>query len=79
MTKVLSLALRLFGNMFAGIVLLGVIAFLTSKLSIFSLEIGQLAVIPFWLFELFVAAVQAIVFFVLMLAYMGDAKSLHDH
>ena len=78
-TKILSLALSLFGNIFAGIVLLSVMAFLTSKLAIDSVGVGQLAIVPFWFFEIFVATVQAAVFGILMLAYLGDAKLIHEH
>jgi F-type H+-transporting ATPase subunit a len=66
-----ALALRLFGNAFAGEVLLVVIAILSSYLAGF--------VLPFFMaFELFIGFVQAYVFFVLTLIFTSLAVS-HDH
>ena len=76
-SKLLSLSLRLFGNIFAWIVLISVMAFLTWSLSIFWLNIWEIAVLPFWLFELFVAFIQAVVFFVLTSVYFKEARSHH--
>src|SRR5690606_32792870 len=57
-----ALALRLFGNAFAGEVLLIVIAVLTSYAAV--------AVLPFFMaFELFIGFIQAYVFFVLTLIF----------
>lgn len=72
-----ALALRLFGNAFAGEVLLIVIAILTGYLAAFTL--------PFFLaFELFIGFIQAYVFFVLTviftaLAVASHGPSEHDH
>lgn len=67
----IALALRLFGNAFAGEVLLIVIAILSGYLSGF--------VLPFFMaFELFIGFVQAYVFFVLTLIFTSLAVS-HDH
>jgi len=67
LAKVLSLSLRLFGNIFAGEVLitvmLGLMAFIVP--------------IPFMLLELLVGAVQATVFAMLTLAYLTVATSHH--
>lgn len=71
--KVLSLSLRLFGNIFAGVVLIGIITFLTGKLAILGLNLWEIFVLPFWLFELFVAFVQAVIFFVLSSIYFQQA------
>lgn len=76
-SKLLSLSIRLFGNIFAGVVLLAVMAFLTAKLSFFSIPIGQIAVLPFWCFEIFVALIQSLVFLILMNSYFKDARSHH--
>ena len=72
-----SLSLRLFGNIFAGIVLIGVISYLMASATWAVFEIGRLAVIPFWFFEVFVALIQAIVFAFLMIAYFKGASEKH--
>ncbi len=74
---VMSLSLRLFGNIFAGVVLLWVIGFLLSSATAQFFEIGRFLTIPFWFFEVFVAFVQAIVFTSLMVAYFKQAASEH--
>ena len=71
-----ALALRLFGNAFAGEALLIVIAVLTSYLSA--------VILPFFMaFELFIGFIQAYVFFVLTLIFTSLAVShhgpTHDH
>ncbi len=66
-----ALALRLFGNAFAGEVLLIVIAALTSYAATVTL--------PFFMaFELFIGFIQAYVFFILTLIFTSLAVS-HDH
>src|SRR3989338_9180918 len=67
--KVLSLSLRLFGNVFAGEVLL------TVMLGIFSYFLP----IPFLFLELLVGAIQATVFSMLTLAYLTVATQDHGH
>ncbi len=63
--KVLSLSLRLFGNIFAGEVLMTVIASL----------VGLLIPTPFMLLELLVGIIQASVFAMLTLVYMTVATA----
>ncbi len=66
-----SLALRLFGNAFAGEVLLMVIAVLTSYFAS--------VVLPFFMaFELFIGFIQAYVFFILTLMFTALGTSSHD-
>lgn len=67
--KVLSLSLRLFGNIFAGEVLL------TVMLGIFSYFLP----IPFMFLEVLVGAIQATVFAMLTLAYLTVATQDHGH
>ncbi len=74
--KILSLSLRLFGNIFAGEVLLTVIAGL----------IAYLAPLPFMALEILVGAVQAVVFSMLALVYLTmaaeephGAHAEHEH
>ncbi len=65
--KVISFSFRLFGNIFAGEVLLGVLAFL----------IPYLVSLPFYGLELFVGFVQALVFMMLSVAFWVIAVSGH--
>lgn len=65
LSKVLSFAFRLFGNIFAGEVLLAVIAFLMP----FFLPL------PFLMMELFVGVIQALVFSMLTTAFLNLAVS----
>lgn len=65
--KIISFAFRLFGNIFAGEVLLAVIAFL----------IPALAPIPFIGLEIFVGFVQALVFAMLTLVFTNMATESH--
>jgi len=71
-----SLSLRLFGNIFAWIILVWVIGYLWAmSSSFFNLwETGRIFALPFWFFELFVAFVQAAVFAWLMIAYFGQSR-----
>ena len=62
-TRPLSLAVRLFANIYAGEILI------TVMLSIF----GFLLPIPFMLFEIFVAFLQAFVFMLLSIAYISGS------
>jgi len=68
--KMVSLSLRLFGNIFAGEVLLTVLAGL----------IAYLVPLPFMALELLVGAVQATVFSLLTLVYLTIATTpIHNH
>jgi F-type H+-transporting ATPase subunit a len=68
-SKVLSFAFRLFGNMFAGIVLVAIVAGLLGKISILPAMI--------MLFELFVGVIQAFVFGMLTMVFMAQATQGH--
>lgn len=69
-SRLVALSLRLFGNAFAGEVLLLVIAVLTSYFSS--------VVLPFFMaFELFIGFIQAYVFFVLTLIFTSLAVATH--
>jgi F-type H+-transporting ATPase subunit a len=72
--KIVSLSLRLFGNIFAGEVLLTVLASLIAGYGAFLIPI------PFMLLELIVGIVQATVFAMLTLVYLSVATSqIHGH
>src|SRR5688572_16579333 len=63
-TRTAALALRIFGNVFGGEVLLVVIAFLTGYAAVVALPV-------FYMLELFVGAVQGYVFFMLTIAFIS--------
>ena len=75
-TRTAALALRIFGNVFGGEVLLGVIGFLTGYASVLALPI-------FYSLELFVGAVQGYVFFMLTIAFISlglpGEEDAHGH
>ena len=68
-SRILSFAFRLFGNIFAGSAVLAVFGFLT-------VGIANLVFIPL---EIFVAFVQALVFALLTLVFLEMASTGHDH
>lgn len=71
-SRLVALSFRLFGNAFAGEVLLLLIAILTSY--------GATLVLPFFIaFELFIGFIQAYVFFVLTLIFTSLAIQTHGH
>jgi len=67
-SKIISFAFRLFGNVFAGEVLLTILAFL----------IPVLVTVPFLGLELFIGFVQALVFAVLTLVFINMAMVSHE-
>ena len=71
LSRVLSFAFRLFGNIFGGQVLLFVMAFL----------VATMLPVIFYAFELFVGVIQAFVFAMLTLSFIGGAMAGHgdDH
>jgi F-type H+-transporting ATPase subunit a len=69
LARIISLTFRLFGNVFAGSVVLAVFAFI----------LPFLADVIFIPFELFVAVVQAFVFALLSLTYLQLATTSHEH
>jgi F-type H+-transporting ATPase subunit a len=66
--KVLSFSFRLFGNVFAGEVLLIVISFL----------VPYIVPVPFYALELFVGLIQALVFTMLTLVFLTNATMVHE-
>lgn len=67
--KFISFSFRLFGNVFAGEILLAVIAFL----------IPVIAPLPFMFLEIFVGAVQAFIFAILTLVFLKVATTAEEH
>ncbi len=68
LAKIMSFAFRLFGNVFAGEVLLAVILFL----------VPVIAPMPFYGLEIFVGFIQALVFSMLSLVFFNMATISHD-
>jgi F-type H+-transporting ATPase subunit a len=66
--KIMSFSFRLFGNIFAGEVLLIVVSYLAAFL----------ASLPFMGLELFVGLVQALIFSMLSLVFFMMATAHHD-
>ena len=69
LSKILSFAFRLFGNMFAGVVLIAIVAGLLGRISILPAMI--------MMFELFVGIIQAFVFGMLTMVFMAQATQGH--
>lgn len=69
LSKILSFAFRLFGNMFAGVVLVAIVASLLGNISILPAMI--------MMFELFVGVIQAFVFGMLTMVFMAMATQGH--
>jgi F-type H+-transporting ATPase subunit a len=68
-SKIVSFSFRLFGNIFAGEVLLIVIAFL----------VPVVVPLPFFGLEIFVGLIQAVVFMMLTLVFLTIATSNEEH
>lgn len=66
--KPIALALRLFGNIFAGEVLIAVLIFL----------VPLIVPMPIYAFELFVGFIQALVFALLTMAFLSIATTSHE-
>jgi F-type H+-transporting ATPase subunit a len=71
LAKVVSFSFRLFGNMFAGVVLVAIVASLLGKISILPSMI--------MMFELFMGIIQAFVFGMLTMVFMAQATQGHAH
>jgi F-type H+-transporting ATPase subunit a len=84
LTRSLSLAVRLFANMFGGHVLLAIISFVVGALlyTVPNFTIGIL-ILPMLIFiftlEQFTCALQAYVFTALVNIYQGEIVHCHNH
>ena len=70
-SRMLGLSFRLFGNVFAGEILLAVIAYMAKFASPAALQ-------PFYLFELFIGGIQAYIFFMLSTVFISLGLAHHD-
>lgn len=82
--KFVSLGMRLFGNMYAGELVFFLIALLGGYMLEFSLPgaaaagLGQvIAGLVWWLFHVLIVLLQAFIFMMLTLVYIGQAHSSH--
>lgn len=75
-SRIISLSARLFGNVFAGEALLGVMYAITAKIGF--LVIPVLVPVVFLFLELMFGTIQALVFAMLTLVYIAIAAA-HDH
>lgn len=73
-TRIISFSFRLFGNVFAGEVLIGTMFFLTIKLMPYIPVIP----LPFFLLEMFVGIIQAFIFSFLTIVFVALAVASHD-
>lgn len=71
-SRLAALSLRLFGNVFAGEVLLLMVGFLTNWFAVFTLPF-------FMVFELFIGFIQAYVFFMLTVVFISLGTEKHGH
>jgi F-type H+-transporting ATPase subunit a len=75
--KTVSLAMRLFGNMYAGELLFLLIALLGSTATI-SGFLGQVIAGSIWaIFHILIVLLQAFIFMMLTLVYIGQAHEKH--
>ena len=74
-SRVVSLSVRLFANIFAGAVLIAVMAYIGTMIP----YMGGLVVLPFWFYELLVAFLQAFIFSILSLVYFQEASEHASH
>jgi len=71
-SRLIALSMRLFGNVFAGEILLMIVVWLT--------QFASPLLLPFlYIFEMFIGGIQAYVFFSLTVAFTGLAVAEHGH
>ncbi|MBM7616825.1 F-type H+-transporting ATPase subunit a [Weissella uvarum] len=71
-TSYMTLGLRLFGNIFAGEIVLGLIWDLAKSIGILTMVPGLLLAVLWIAFSIFIGAIQAYVFVVLTMVYTGE-------
>ena len=77
-TNLLTLALRLYGNIYAGEVLLGLIAGLVSSVGLWTIPLA-IPLEMIWLaFSLFIGAIQAFIFVTLSMVYMAHKVEVEE-
>ena len=79
LARIVSLSLRLFSNIFAGVILLGVMFYIGTIIPHTYGIFGAMFALPFWFFELLVALLQAFIFMTLSSIYLKEASVLEEH
>ena len=74
-----SLSMRLFLNIFVGMILISVALFVGQKIPSFDTGIFRLISLPFWFFELLVAFLQAYIFMTLSSLYIRESIPEKGH
>ena len=78
--RVGSLSLRLFLNIFVGAILISVVIYVGNQIPSFGSGVFQFLSLPFWFFELLVAALQAYIFMTLSSLYIRESiPDSHSH
>ncbi|MGX7148324.1 F0F1 ATP synthase subunit A [Enterococcus ureasiticus] len=77
-TNLLTLALRLYGNIFAGEVLLGLIAGLVSSVGLWTIPLAIPLEMVWLAFSLFIGAIQAFIFVTLSMVYMAHKVEVEE-
>lgn len=77
-TNLLTLALRLYGNIYAGEVLLTLIANMMNNLGWFSLPLAIPLEMVWIAFSLFIGSIQAFVFVTLSMVYMSHKIEVEE-
>lgn len=75
-SRILSLSVRLFANIFAGVALIIVMQYLGSLIGMGG--IGGIFVLPIWFFEILVAFLQAFIFTLLSCIYVKESVTIED-
>lgn len=76
-SRILSLSVRLFANIFAGVALIMVMKYIGDMIPV--PVIGGLLVLPIWFFEILVAFLQAFIFTLLASIYINEATTVEHH
>lgn len=76
-SRILSLSVRLFANIFAGVALIMVVKYLGDMIPVPG--IGGIFILPIWFFEILVAGIQAFVFSLLASLYIKEATTVEHH
>lgn len=74
-SRILSLSVRLFANIFAGVALIMVMKYIGDMIPV----IGGIIVLPIWFFEILVAFLQAFIFTLLASIYIKEATTVEHH
>lgn len=77
--RIVSLSVRLFGNIFAGVILIAVFGYIANLIPVMGNVFGIVFVLPFWFFEIMVAFLQAFIFMTLSGIYLKEGFTKEAH